>query len=97
MNTVYGFWGYEYANSTMDNPTEDSLDFRFEISFNLDLGVGYEALIFWIRREGKNLLVFNPNAFLELSTRNYLKFKLGIIEWTVNVDFTGYRITPVDY
>ena len=97
MNTVYGFWGYEYANSTMENPTEDSLDFRFEISFNLDLGVGYEALIFWILREGKNLLVFNPNAFVELSTRNYLKFKLGIIEWTVNVDFTGYRITPVDY
>ena len=94
---VYGFWGYEYMKSSIDNPTEDSIDFRFEIAFNMDIGLGYEALIFWIMREGKNLLVLNPNAFLEISTRNEMKFKLGFIEWIINVDFTGYKITPFDY
>ena len=94
---IYGFWGYEYMKSNISNPTDDSLDFRFEVAFNMDIGVGYEILLFWILREGKNLLVLNPNAFIELSTRNEMKFKLGIIEWIINVDLTGYRITPLDY
>ena len=60
---IYGFWGYEYMKSNISNPTDDSLDFRFEVAFNMDIGVGYEILLFWILREGKNLLVLNPNAF----------------------------------
>ena len=97
LNPIKGFWGVEYMKSNLDAPTEEGNDFRFEVAFNMDIGVGYEILLFWILREGKNLLVLNPNAFIELSTRNEMKFKLGIIEWIINVDLTGYRITPLDY
>lgn len=94
---VHGFWGYGYTKSNLDAPKDDDLDFRFEVGFNLDLGVGYEALLFWILREGKNLLVLNPNVFCELASHSYIMFKLYFLEIRMNVDITGYKIAPVDY
>ena len=81
----------------MDAPKEDDLDFRFEIAWNLDLGIGYEALMFWIFREGKNLLVLNPNVYVELASHSWILFKLYFVEFRFNIDITGYKIAPVDY
>lgn len=96
---VYGFWGYEYMGSTIKDrePRPDDRDFRFEIGLDADLGLGYEGLIFWIKREGKNLLVLNPNAFFEVASHSWMTFKLYFIEFTIRLDLTGYRITPLDY
>ena len=96
-DSSYGFWGYEYTKSNLDAPTADSLDFNFSVGFNLDLGVGYEALLFWILREGKNLLVLNPNVFFEVASHSYISFKLYFVEIRINLDLNGYRIAPVDY
>merc|ERR1712110_79023 len=48
-------------------------------------------------REGKNLLVLNPNAFIEIASHSWVTFKLYFIEFTFNIDITGYKITPIDY
>ena len=96
---VHGFWGYEYMASTIKDrdPLDEDRDFRFEFGLDADLGLGYEGLIFWIKREGKNLLVLNPNAFLEVASKSWISIKLYFIEFTIKMDLTGYRITPLDY
>ena len=94
---VHGFWGAEYIKSTKDDPEDDDLDFRFEIAIDADLGVGYEGLIFYTVREGRNLLVLNPNAFAEIASHSWITFKLYFIEWRFSADITGYKITPLDY
>ena len=96
---VHGFWGYEYMTSSISDrePTDEDRDFRFEFGLDADLGLGYEGLIFWIVREGKNLLVLNPNAFFEVGSKTWLTFKLYFIEFTIKMDLTGYKITPLDY
>ena len=93
----YGFFGYEYSALSDPAAAEDDLVWGFECSFNIDLGVGYEALLFWILREGKNLLILNPSLFFELSSHSYLSFKVYFFEIRINLDLTGYKITPVDY
>ena len=94
---VHGFWGYEYHKSNKDHPTEDDNDFRFAVEFNCDIGVGYEALLFWTVREGKNLLVLNPSAFAEVASHSHMTFKLFFLELTFHLELLGYKITPVDY
>ena len=94
---VHGFWGVEYMKSNKDAPADDDLDFRFEVAFNADIGAGYEALLFWIMREGKNLLVLNPNVYAEVASHSWIIFKLYFIEFRISMDITGYKITPVDY
>ena len=95
---VKGFWGVNYAASTKSEPLkDDDLDFRFEVAFNADLGAGYEALLFWVFREGKNLWVMNPSIFAEIGIHSYVLFKLYFWEWKMNIDALGYRIAPVDY
>ena len=94
---VKGFWGVDYVKSNLENPKDDDLDFRFAVSFNADIGAGYEAIIFWILREGKNLLVLNPSIFAEAAIHSWIIFKLYFIEFRMNVDVTGYKIAPVDY
>ena len=94
---VSGFWGAEYLASTRDNPNEDDRDFRFEIAIDADLGLGYEGLIFWIVREGKNLMVLNPTAFFEVASHSWILFKLYFWEIRFSLDLIGYKITPIDY
>ena len=94
---VNGFWGLEYTSSTKENPTDEDLDFRLELGLDADIGLGYEFLTFWVLREEKNLLVFNPSAFLEVASHSWMTFKLYFIEFTFSMDIIGYRITPLEY
>ena len=93
----HGFFGYDYSITHPVDAAEDDLAWGFECAFNIDLGVGYEALLFWILREGKNLLIMNPSLFFEVSSHSWLAFKLYFFEIRINLDLTGYKITPVDY
>jgi len=96
---VHGFWGAEYlaSNVKRDNLSDADRDFRFEIALDADLGLGYEGLIFWKVREGKNLLVLNPNAYFEVASHSWILFKLYFWEIRISMDITGYKITPFDY
>jgi len=35
--------------------------------------------------------------FLEVASKSWMSFKLYFIEFTIKMDLTGYRITPIDY
>ena len=94
---VSGFWGAEYLASNRDDPDDEDRDFRFEIAIDADLGLGYEGLIFWIVREGKNLMVLNPSAFFEVASHSWILFKLYFWEIRFSLDLVGYKITPLDY
>ena len=101
---VSGFWGAEYMRSSRNCadddtncPNEEDRDFRFEVGLDADLGLGYEGLIFWIVREGKNLMVLNPTAFFEVASHSWILFKLYFWEIRFSLDLTGYKITPIDY
>jgi hypothetical protein len=90
-------FGYDY--SSYDATSDESFyeHIGFEASFNIDLAAGYQAFFQWITKDKENLLVINPNIFVEVSTRNWIAFKLFFIEWWFRFDITGYKFTPVDY
>ena len=90
-------FGYDYNSY---DPTTDEAFYEhigFEASFNIDLAVGYEAFFQWIVRDKENLLVINPNFWVEVATKNWIGFKLYFIEWWFRFDIVGYKFTPVDY
>ena len=89
-------WGYSYStyNSTSESYMEHV---GFEASFKLDLMLGYQIFLHYLIRNKENMLIFNPNIYLQLATLNHIAFKLYWIEWWFYFNITAEKFTPVDY
>lgn len=83
-------FGYDFSEVTLSN-------FGIEFSFNIDLSLGYRALMFWMVRAQENLLVLNPNIFLEAASHSWMVLRLGVVEFWFRLDLIGYKFSPVDY
>jgi len=72
-------------------------NFGIELSLNVDLSIGYKALMFWMVRAKENLLVLNPSIFAEAASHSWFVIRLGIVEFWLRLDLIGYKFSPVDY
>lgn len=68
-----------------------------EFVFHFDVALGYRLIFFSIWKYGDPWLVLNPSVFADVGIQSWITFKLGAIDIRINVDFTGYRFTPLDY
>lgn len=87
INYTYGF---DYIGRSDSN-------FGIEMSLNVDLSLGYRALMFWMVRSEENILVLNPNLFVEIASHSWFKISFGIIDVKIALDLIGYKFSPVDY
>ncbi len=53
--------------------------------------------MFYYRKEMANLLVMNPNIFVEFASHVFINFRLYFIDIGFRMDVNGYKIKPVDY
>ena len=53
--------------------------------------------MFYYRLANKNLMVMNPNIFIEAAGHLFVNFRLWLIDIGIRTDVNGYKINLVDY
>lgn len=53
--------------------------------------------MFYYKKEMADLLVLNPNIFVELASHIFINFRLYFIDLGFRIESNGYKIKPVDY
>lgn len=61
------------------------------------MSLGYQLLMFYYKKEMADLLVLNPNIFVELASHIFINFRLYFIDLGFRIESNGYKIKPVDY
>ena len=89
-------WGYGYNSYDISQPALFE-HLGIELSFTLDLAVGYQIFLSWLYRDDENFLIINPNVFFTLASLNYVAIKLYWIEWWFRFNVVAEKFTPLDY
>lgn len=89
INYTYG-WDTDPANISANN-------FGVEASFNMDLAIGYKVLLFYMVRMNENLLIMNPQAFMEAASHSWVSFHLNFVEIKLLLNMNAYKFTPADF
>ena len=95
-NIIVKSFGYEYPEFPRSYTLNENT-FQFEFDANIDLSIGYQVLMFYYRKEQADLMVLNPNMFLELASHIFINFRLYFVDIGIRADINGYKIKPVDY
>lgn len=53
--------------------------------------------MFWMVRSQENILVLNPNIFVEAASHSWMTISLGVVDIKIALDLIGYKFSPVDY
>ena len=60
-----------------------------------DVSFGYRLPLFSVKTD-RQQLVFNPQAFIEAASHNYMAFSAGYLKFRFNIDLIGFRFTAFD-
>jgi hypothetical protein len=60
-----------------------------------DVSFGYKLPLYSVRTD-RQQIVFNPKAFIEVASHNYMAFHLGYFKFLFNIDLTAFRFTAFD-
>lgn len=90
-------WGYSFDVKTPAAGDPNGLDTGIEGSFDADLKLGYEFLMYWLYRDSENFLVFNPSLYGEVSSEIKFKIKLYFLQIWLVLDMEAIRGSPLDY
>ena len=62
-----------------------------------DIYTSFQSPAFWLWRQGRSWLVYNPNVFVEGSITAEGIVQMGVAELIFKLKFVGFKFTPLDF